>query len=540
MTITQLYYVLAVAEHKNFTLAAEKCFVTQPTLSMQIQKIEEELGILIFDRSKKPIQLTEIGQKIVNQSKNIVNEADRIQDIVDQQKGFIGGEFRLGIIPTVMPTLLPMFLNNFIKKYPKVNLIIEELNTTEIIVKLKNGHLDAAIAVTPLEEEKIKEVVLYFEPFVAYIPESHAYFEKKEIEKSGKTDDATKARKSKLLQEKNVQLLKIEQLDKSIIGLQAQEKLTKEKAKIAQQKAQEKLNEEKKNTLEKIEQINKQTQNTLPETKAERKIRLQKEEMERKLTSKNKQKELMQTKQRAIEFQKQLEQEKLLQSKISKAEQKQIREMQKSLAYKTLDMERDSIKKAKFLLRFQADSAYYAEEMLMEKRKQEQLLKDKAKEDEQRKIIAQLDVELAVSNLTEDKRNQLLKLREEAERRLRVLIQTTTKNQEMLDEDFYSFKNKLYILKDSLANAMDELEDKRYQEIIDLQTKEEKDLFGLEDSLIMQKIALREKQKEEALKAKENLRIEELKFRTKEEMEEVRLIEIMPHRSLSEGEGNEG
>lgn len=184
MTITQLQYVLAVAEHKNFTLAAEKCFVTQPTLSMQIQKIEEELGIQIFDRTKKPIQLTEIGQKIVNQSKNIVNEANRIQDIVDQQKGFIGGEFRLGIIPTVMPTLLPMFLNNFIKKYPKVNLIIEELNTDEIIVRLKNGHLDAAIAATPLEEEKIKEVVLFYEPFVAYIPESHAVFDKKEIEVS--------------------------------------------------------------------------------------------------------------------------------------------------------------------------------------------------------------------------------------------------------------------------------------------------------------------------------------------------------------------
>lgn len=182
MTITQLQYVLAVAEHKNFTLAAEKCFVTQPTLSMQIQKIEEELGIQIFDRTKKPIQLTEIGLKIVNQSKNIVNEANRIQDIVDQQKGFIGGEFRLGIIPTVMPTLLPMFLKNFIKKYPKVNLIIEELNTDEIIIKLKNGHLDAAIAATPLEEDKIKEVVLFYEPFVAYIPENHAVFEKKEIE----------------------------------------------------------------------------------------------------------------------------------------------------------------------------------------------------------------------------------------------------------------------------------------------------------------------------------------------------------------------
>ena len=182
MTITQLKYVLAVAEYKNFTLAAEKCFVTQPTLSMQIQKIEDELSIQIFDRSKKPIQLTDIGQKIVNQAKNIVNEADRIQDIVEQQKGFIGGEFKLGIIPTIMPTLLPMFLNNFIKKYPKVKLIIEELNTDEIITKLNNGHLDAAIAATPLMEEKIKEIVLYFEPFVAYIPESHHHFQKEEIE----------------------------------------------------------------------------------------------------------------------------------------------------------------------------------------------------------------------------------------------------------------------------------------------------------------------------------------------------------------------
>ena len=103
--------------------------------------MRKSLSIQIFDRTKKPIQLTDIGQKIVNQAKNIVNEADRIQDIVEQQKGFIGGEFRLGIIPTIMPTLLPMFLNNFIKKYPKVKLIIEELNTEEIITKLKNGHL---------------------------------------------------------------------------------------------------------------------------------------------------------------------------------------------------------------------------------------------------------------------------------------------------------------------------------------------------------------------------------------------------------------
>lgn len=184
MTITQLKYVLAVAEHQNFTKAAEKTFVTQPTLSMQIQKLEEELDILIFDRSKKPIELTAVGRKIVNQAKSIVNEADRMQDVVDQEKGFIGGEFRLGIIPTVMPTLLPMFLKTFTVKYPKVLLKIEELATDEIIGKLNEGHLDAAIAATPLHQPKIKERPLYYEPFVGYVPEEHRLFAKSQIERS--------------------------------------------------------------------------------------------------------------------------------------------------------------------------------------------------------------------------------------------------------------------------------------------------------------------------------------------------------------------
>lgn len=182
MTITQLYYVLAVAENQNFTKAAEKCFVTQPTLSMQIQKLEDELDIQIFDRSKKPIELTEVGKKIVTQARNIVNESDRIQDIVDQQKGFIGGEFRLGIIPTIMPTLLPMFLKNFIKKYPKIKLKIEEHTTEEILTRINDGHLDAAIAATPLESDSIKERVLYYEPFVAYVPNNHRLKDKKTLE----------------------------------------------------------------------------------------------------------------------------------------------------------------------------------------------------------------------------------------------------------------------------------------------------------------------------------------------------------------------
>lgn len=184
MTITQLKYVLAVAEHQNFTKAAEKCFVTQPTLSMQIQKLEDQLEVQIFDRSKKPIELTEVGRKIVLQSKNIVNEADRINDIVDQQKGFIGGEFKIGIIPTVMPTLLPMFLKTFIKRYPKIKLKIEELTTEEIIQRIKDGHLDAAIAATPLKNEHIKERVLFYEPFVGYIPDNHRLASKKVLDVS--------------------------------------------------------------------------------------------------------------------------------------------------------------------------------------------------------------------------------------------------------------------------------------------------------------------------------------------------------------------
>ena len=173
MTITQFQYVLAVAKYKNFTTAAEHSFVTQPTLSMQIQKLEEELGVIIFDRSKKPLQSTEVGERIVKQAQVIVNESERMNDIVAQEKGFIGGEFRVGIIPTVSPTLLPMFLTNFIKKYPKVCLKIEEQTTENILKKIADGSYDAGILATPLHNPNIIEKPLYYEPFVAYIPVNH-------------------------------------------------------------------------------------------------------------------------------------------------------------------------------------------------------------------------------------------------------------------------------------------------------------------------------------------------------------------------------
>jgi len=182
MTIAQLKYLLAVAKYLNFTKASQQCHVTQPTLSMQIQKLEDELGVIIFDRNKKPIKVTEIGKKIIDQAKTIVNESARINDLVQQEKGYIGGEYKLGIIPTIVPTLLPMFLKTFIKKYPDVELEIIEIPTEQMIEQLLEGKIDAGIAATPLEESRIVEKPLYYEPFIGFIPETHRLFQKKVLE----------------------------------------------------------------------------------------------------------------------------------------------------------------------------------------------------------------------------------------------------------------------------------------------------------------------------------------------------------------------
>lgn len=181
MTITQLKYVLAVAEYKNFTTASEHCFVTQPTLSMQIHKLEEQLEVQIFNRNKKPIELTEVGKKIVAQAKTIVNESSRISDIVEQEKGYIGGEFKLGMIPTIMPSLLPLFLKSFNQKFPKIELKIHELTTADIIQKLKDGHIDAAIAATPLNNTNIIESPMYYEPFIGLVNSNHRLYKEQSL-----------------------------------------------------------------------------------------------------------------------------------------------------------------------------------------------------------------------------------------------------------------------------------------------------------------------------------------------------------------------
>jgi LysR family hydrogen peroxide-inducible transcriptional activator len=179
MTITQLQYIIAVDTHRHFARAAESCFVTQPTLSMQIHKLEEELGVTIFDRSRKPLQPTDIGTQILEQARVVISEEKRIDEIIQQHKGEIAGDFKLAIIPTVATTLLPRFLKCFISQYPKVNLQIEELQTKVILERLKNGLLDAAILATPLKHDGIMEKPLYYEPFMGYTPMGHRLFKEK-------------------------------------------------------------------------------------------------------------------------------------------------------------------------------------------------------------------------------------------------------------------------------------------------------------------------------------------------------------------------
>lgn len=173
MTLVQLQYVLAVAEHKNFTIAADKSFVTQPTLSMQIQKLEKELNIEIFDRTTHPIKITQIGQKIVNQAKTILREANRMKHLVNEEKGLLEGDFVIGVIPTILPTLVPLFYKTFEKNNPKSNLIIKELQTEKIVKEIKEGTLDFGIIVSPLHEDQIVERTLYYEPLIAYVPSNH-------------------------------------------------------------------------------------------------------------------------------------------------------------------------------------------------------------------------------------------------------------------------------------------------------------------------------------------------------------------------------
>jgi len=181
MTLIQLEYIIAIDTHRHFVTAADHCHVTQPTLSMQVKKLEDELGITIFDRSKQPVEPTEIGKRIIAQARIIIKNATQITDMISETREDISGDLRIGIIPTVASYLVPLFIPQLAEKYPLLNIYIEELMTDELTARVKAGTIDLGILSTPLSEEGILETPIYYEPFVLYVSDKHKLFEKERM-----------------------------------------------------------------------------------------------------------------------------------------------------------------------------------------------------------------------------------------------------------------------------------------------------------------------------------------------------------------------
>ena len=173
ITLTQLEYIVAVDTYRHFGKAAEHCFITQPTLSMQIKKLEEDLGVVIFDRTKQPLIPTDVGERIIEQSRVLLKQAEKINDIVLDHKNVISGELKIGIIPTLGPYLLPLFIGNYKRKYPNISISVEELTTAQIVDALNKDLVDVGILVTPLKEERISERPLFYEEMKIFFHPNH-------------------------------------------------------------------------------------------------------------------------------------------------------------------------------------------------------------------------------------------------------------------------------------------------------------------------------------------------------------------------------
>lgn len=182
-TLVQIEYVLAVDKFRHFGKAAKACQVAQPTLSLQIKKLEEELGIVIFDRVQKPIISTPEGVRLIEQAHIVINEHNKLIQTARANSREICGEFRLGIIPTVSTFLLPLVVSSIANNFPFVSLVIEELKTETICDDINNDRLDGAIIATPTHIQGLKECPLYYEPFYLYLSKNHPLLEKKLISK---------------------------------------------------------------------------------------------------------------------------------------------------------------------------------------------------------------------------------------------------------------------------------------------------------------------------------------------------------------------
>lgn len=168
MNLQQLEYIVAVNKYHLFVTAAEQCGVTQPTLSSMIQKLENELGVLIFDRSKHPVVPTPIGKRIIKQAEATLREASKISELVQAETIVLSGVLKIGIIPTLTPFLIPEFIHAFRKNYSDMGLSIAELRTTDLIEALQKNKIEMFIAATPLQQPEFLEIPLYYEKFMAY------------------------------------------------------------------------------------------------------------------------------------------------------------------------------------------------------------------------------------------------------------------------------------------------------------------------------------------------------------------------------------
>ena len=169
MTIIQLEYLLAVANCGSFSKASELCFVTQPSLSMQIKNLEEELGVILLDRSKKPVVPTQVGALVIERAREALLAYDNVKECVAELKGSISGKLRLGVIPTIAPYLLPRFVHRFGEKYPNVELEIREMITPDIIRAMDSDELDAALLAGGTCPDRITEQELFDDRFYAYV-----------------------------------------------------------------------------------------------------------------------------------------------------------------------------------------------------------------------------------------------------------------------------------------------------------------------------------------------------------------------------------
>ncbi len=180
VTLTQLRYAVAVEQTRSFRAAAERCHVSQSGLSMQVQKLEDLLGVVLFDRGRKPVLVTPEGERALERMRGILRETERLGQLVAEE-GEPSGRYRLGVIPTLAPTVLPLFLGAFLDRLPRVELVIEEVKTDDIIARLGADTLDAGLASTPLHTPGIHEHVLGAEQMVAYLPERDPLLARKSV-----------------------------------------------------------------------------------------------------------------------------------------------------------------------------------------------------------------------------------------------------------------------------------------------------------------------------------------------------------------------